>query len=117
MPRPRRRPSRWRAAVTSAKAARAMPRPTAATGAADDQSLAGRALGLSRAVPGAGVAAAVPAASAAWRRSGALSGAGSGIVHDHGLGDAPARLPAGLAEDRKSTRLNSSHVKISYAVF
>src|SRR5690606_41277335 len=25
--------------------------------------------------------------------------------------------PIGLAEDRKSTRLNSSHVKISYAVF
>src|SRR5690606_40547894 len=25
--------------------------------------------------------------------------------------------PAGVPEDRKSTRLNSSHVKISYAVF
>src|SRR5690606_42150766 len=25
--------------------------------------------------------------------------------------------PAGMARDRKSTRLNSSHVKISYAVF
>src|SRR5690606_39839104 len=28
-----------------------------------------------------------------------------------------AELQAKLAEDRKSTRLNSSHVKISYAVF
>src|SRR5690349_23282947 len=27
------------------------------------------------------------------------------------------RLSAGLARDRKSTRLNSSHVEISYAVF
>src|SRR5690606_40714874 len=32
----------------------------------------------------------------------------------HGVG--PHRAD-GLAEDRKSTRLNSSHVKISYAVF
>src|SRR5688572_32466273 len=31
------------------------------------------------------------------------------------VGDAPARAPA--AEDRKSTRLNSSHSQISYAVF
>src|SRR5436309_9902773 len=30
---------------------------------------------------------------------------------------APAREPAQPAGDRKSTRLNSSHVKISYAVF
>src|SRR5207302_11064248 len=30
---------------------------------------------------------------------------------------APARRWARQAEDRKSTRLNSSHVKISYAVF
>src|SRR5690606_42128195 len=28
-----------------------------------------------------------------------------------------ALLPLGVREDRKSTRLNSSHVKISYAVF
>src|SRR5690606_41008673 len=28
-----------------------------------------------------------------------------------------APLSAGIPEDRKSTRLNSSHVKISYAVF
>src|SRR5690606_41205076 len=26
-------------------------------------------------------------------------------------------IPSGITEDRKSTRLNSSHVKISYAVF
>src|SRR5690606_39358465 len=49
------------------------------------------------------------------------------LVH---LSDQPVRLgerrvddrrgieePAATAEDRKSTRLNSSHVKISYAVF
>src|SRR5207302_10154777 len=29
----------------------------------------------------------------------------------------PTRAARGRAEDRKSTRLNSSHVKISYAVF
>src|SRR5690606_21845675 len=32
----------------------------------------------------------------------------------HGIGDAWTQA---VAEDRKSTRLNSSHVKISYAVF
>src|SRR5690606_40296383 len=37
-----------------------------------------------------------------------------------GLGQEPRRVEsrvAVVAEDRKSTRLNSSHVKISYAVF
>src|SRR5690606_39943959 len=29
----------------------------------------------------------------------------------------PVGLPGNLRKDRKSTRLNSSHVKISYAVF
>src|SRR3712207_7802726 len=41
-----------------------------------------------------------------------------GVVHVHGLvqqgGDPVAYRPA---EDRKSTRLNSSHANISYAVF
>src|SRR5690606_40257594 len=36
-----------------------------------------------------------------------------GLVQDLGRG----RVPNIPAEDRKSTRLNSSHVKISYAVF
>src|SRR5690606_40465117 len=36
------------------------------------------------------------------------------VVADQGLGDGGG---AGLDADRKSTRLNSSHVKISYAVF
>src|SRR5690606_41727724 len=40
-------------------------------------------------------------------------GAGAADVHAGPLAD---RLQA-LEEDRKSTRLNSSHVKISYAVF
>src|SRR5690625_5823866 len=34
-----------------------------------------------------------------------------------GLADVPASLDVVLVEDRKSTRLNSSHVAISYAVF
>src|SRR5688572_31819818 len=33
------------------------------------------------------------------------------------VGDAPARPAARLPRDRKSTRLNSSHSQISYAVF
>src|SRR5690606_42128322 len=34
-----------------------------------------------------------------------------------GVGDAVLPIDQGAVEDRKSTRLNSSHVKISYAVF
>src|SRR5437870_6582182 len=34
-----------------------------------------------------------------------------------GAGEGPERGEAGLGKDRKSTRLNSSHVAISYAVF
>src|SRR5690606_41754720 len=59
-------------------------------------------------------------------------GAGAGRARGAGAGDPPGRDPGaegarlrparrGLARlpggDRKSTRLNSSHVKISYAVF
>src|SRR5690606_39584163 len=40
------------------------------------------------------------------------AGASSGAV-----GSASAQPPSSAARDRKSTRLNSSHVKISYAVF
>src|SRR3989454_1680589 len=36
--------------------------------------------------------------------------------HDH-LGCRPGGIPDGREEDRKSTRLNSSHLVISYAVF
>src|SRR3989442_9548765 len=42
---------------------------------------------------------------------------GQRLPEDFGL---PAKLvqgPQGVAEDRKSTRLNSSHVRTSYAVF
>src|SRR5207253_10884814 len=38
-------------------------------------------------------------------------------ARDPGLGRPAARLPPRPVEDRKSTRLNSSHVAISYAVF
>src|SRR5690606_39848555 len=40
---------------------------------------------------------------------------GSAAGAEHGLGQATRAHV--VAEDRKSTRLNSSHVKISYAVF
>src|SRR4051812_49903843 len=39
-----------------------------------------------------------------------------GLGHPVDLGDRRGDL-GGLAEDRKSTRLNSSHMSISYAVF
>src|SRR5690606_41759526 len=42
-------------------------------------------------------------------------GVQTGAAARAALGDAPAIAGVGL--DRKSTRLNSSHVKISYAVF
>src|SRR5437870_13822353 len=44
----------------------------------------------------------------------------NGIVACHGRGQPqihPLAVPAKLERDRKSTRLNSSHVAISYAVF
>src|SRR2546430_8217319 len=36
---------------------------------------------------------------------------------EHGLGHEPGREHALVTQDRKSTRLNSSHSQISYAVF
>src|SRR3712207_7053588 len=47
---------------------------------------------------------------AAQRRAG-------GVVEDAVLGDVEATADRGGAQDRKSTRLNSSHANISYAVF
>src|SRR5690606_39386147 len=75
-----------------------------------------------------------------WRRAGFRRGMGNVLPHPHdravsaragavdSLSEEPARnrqrggvlLPRGnrgIRADRKSTRLNSSHVKISYAVF
>src|SRR5439155_25997896 len=55
----------------------------------------------------------------AGRPTGLGAGApGPQPIHDH-LGRPPQLLPpvGGLPRDRKSTRLNSSHVAISYAVF
>src|SRR5690606_39821065 len=40
-----------------------------------------------------------------------------GVDHVGALGDPGDHMELGGLEDRKSTRLNSSHVKISYAVF
>src|SRR5690349_22211907 len=45
-----------------------------------------------------------------WTGSCATSGCSTGLVE-------PPRLKVGPSRDRKSTRLNSSHVEISYAVF
>src|SRR5690606_40807511 len=39
------------------------------------------------------------------------------IAHRRFVGEEQSKHPANVVEDRKSTRLNSSHVKISYAVF
>src|SRR5690349_24212557 len=48
----------------------------------------------------------------------ATRGYGAELVHYDLLGEDRERLAQRLAvEDRKSTRLNSSHVEISYAVF
>src|SRR3989449_7165910 len=52
-----------------------------------------------------------------WRRRVVLGGAGVD-AHLAGSAAAPARPgPEGATRDRKSTRLNSSHGYISYAVF
>src|SRR5690606_31750008 len=78
---------------------------------------------LGAAVPGTAVAVGVAAALGAL---GLVAGTEGGAVHPRleGLLVAPAgdhephvAVVGGLQEDRKSTRLNSSHVKISYAVF
>src|SRR3712207_7433469 len=37
--------------------------------------------------------------------------------HGGGVGEVPEQDEVGVARDRKSTRLNSSHANISYAVF
>src|SRR5699024_12384156 len=49
----------------------------------------------------------------------ALEGEGAHLLDDHAAAavDDPQRQRAVAGEDRKSTRLNSSHVSISYAVF
>src|SRR5207253_10436754 len=63
------------------------------------------------------VATETPGSSIAARIDEALfdrRAAGVGAARHHDLGPA---LPADVARDRKSTRLNSSHVAISYAVF
>src|SRR5690606_41471803 len=44
------------------------------------------------------------------------SGGGPGLPHYHPFREGSAHSGTGRGGDRKSTRLNSSHVKISYAV-
>src|SRR5690606_41277159 len=59
-------------------------------------------------------------ADARQRPADAFAGASRSVVAPAGLADrgsALCRLQSADREDRKSTRLNSSHVKISYAVF
>src|SRR5699024_12630016 len=48
---------------------------------------------------------------------GGLHGGGGEHHHFHLFGLSGGGFSGGLAVDRKSTRLNSSHVSISYAVF
>src|SRR3712207_8532304 len=48
-------------------------------------------------------------------RAAALVGRAAAVVPEGA--DGPARVLEAAAEDRKSTRLNSSHAHISYAVF
>src|SRR5690606_41708864 len=56
--------------------------------------------------------------SAAARAPRKKVAAATGVGARAGLGDvAVATTPRASSRDRKSTRLNSSHVKISYAVF
>src|SRR5204862_8039686 len=58
----------------------------------------------------------IPVASSPLDCSGRiLSGAGG--MQKRGGGKQDAQYPSGAIKDRKSTRLNSSHVEISYAVF
>src|SRR5690349_22331586 len=52
--------------------------------------------------------------TATERMSIALTARGTVWVHD---ADGGAQASSALIQDRKSTRLNSSHVEISYAVF
>src|SRR5437868_13612918 len=53
----------------------------------------------------------------AARPASSRSASVSGFCHPSTLGRAASPAPADAARDRKSTRLNSSHVSISYAVF
>src|SRR5690606_41832521 len=54
----------------------------------------------------------------AARLNGGCSSSGSGRKHRRGSHPGPGRtVSGGPSPDRKSTRLNSSHVKNSYAVF
>src|SRR5690606_42003587 len=48
-----------------------------------------------------------------------IEGGGLGIYAPEDIGPMDVQVPNGVVDvlDRKSTRLNSSHVKISYAVF
>src|SRR5437588_10674001 len=51
------------------------------------------------------------------RRSSDLINVGSNAVTARAIADASSALRAAILKDRKSTRLNSSHTVISYAVF
>src|SRR3712207_7083521 len=48
---------------------------------------------------------------------GALGGVGVAVGQDHDVAGAVGGPEAVAGQDRKSTRLNSSHANISYAVF
>src|SRR5256885_7502329 len=52
-----------------------------------------------------------------FRSHGREAGVGSRHAEGHGVHGCPGRAHAQCQTDRKSTRLNSSHLVISYAVF
>src|SRR2546426_3221084 len=57
-----------------------------------------------------------PAAAAVGRRSAATAATRRSVERSAASGDGPGEVVP-VMEDRKSTRLNSSHLVISYAVF
>src|SRR3712207_7954256 len=52
-----------------------------------------------------------------WITWSSFAGVGGWSLTDRGRAENERQLAAELREDRKSTRLNSSHANISYAVF
>src|SRR5690554_7681859 len=60
---------------------------------------------------------ALPICERASRPGGEAGRCRHGFIHQPVIGDHGAQKAPALGLDRKSTRLNSSHVRISYAVF
>src|SRR5262245_62809229 len=72
---------------------------------------------VTREDPAAPSCARVPGPGGGGRRRGAAPPLRDALADDRALPRRPHRRRRGRAPDRKSTRLNSSHLGISYAVF